>query len=172
MAAANVPELSEVEELARVKQLLFAIRASLPKELFAGSFTLRSKLPWKATQLRELLLHRFSDIADVAIELYESERIVPAFILTRALVETTSMMYWLFTRSSDFLDKWDEEAYDKFLMKGLVGTRIKPVRLESHNVLTDLDHLDKKFEGLRRMYDELCEFTHQTGLVLWVRTPL
>ena len=32
--------------------------------------------------------------------------------------------------------------------------------MESYNVLTAVNRLDKEFGGLRQMYDNLCEFTH------------
>lgn len=45
-------------------------------------------------------------------------------------------------------------------MKGLVGSKDGTTKIESHNILTAVDRLDKEFIGLRRMYDTLCEFTH------------
>jgi hypothetical protein len=160
MDALDVSKLSDPERLALAKQLASNIHDSLPKELYAGSFTLKSKLPYKATSFREVLIHRISDIADVAVELYESNRLVPAFIATRALVETTAMLYWLHQKPSEFLEKPDEDAYDKFLMKGMLGSKDRTTKAESYNVLTAVDRLDKKFKGLRQMYDTLCEFTH------------
>src|SRR5215475_4101125 len=108
MNAVDVSTLTDPQRLELAKQLALNIRGSLPKALYAGSFTLKSKLPYKATSFRELLIHRVSDIADVAIELYESNRLVPAFILTRALVETTAILYWLHQKSCEFLEKPDE----------------------------------------------------------------
>jgi len=105
MDAVDVSKLSDAERFALAKQLASDIRGSLPNELYAGSFTLRSKLPYKATSFREVLIHRISDIADAAIDLYEKDRLVPAFIETRAVVETTAMVYWLygnFILSSNF----------------------------------------------------------------------
>ena len=72
MAAIDVSTLSDDERLALAKQLASDIRSSLPKELYAGSFTLKSKIPYKASSFREVLIHRVSDLADVAVELYEA----------------------------------------------------------------------------------------------------
>lgn len=160
MDAVDVSTLSDPERLALAKELASNIRGSLPKELYAGSFTLKSKLPYKATSFREVLIHRISDIADVAVDLYESNRLVPAFIATRALVETTAMVYWLHQKSCEFLEKSDEDSYDEFLMKGMLGSKDGTTKHESYNVLTAVDRLDKEFKGLRQMYDTLCEFTH------------
>lgn len=106
------------------------------------------------------MIHRISDIADAAIELYESDQLVAAFILTRAVVETTAMIYWLYQKSRESLEKPDENSFDEFLMKGILGSKDGTTKYESYNVLTAVDHLDKEFKGLRDMYNTLCEFTH------------
>lgn len=160
MAAIDVSILSDAERLALAKQFASNIRGSLPKELYAGSFTLKSKIPYKASSFREVLIHRVSDLADVAVELYEANRLVPAFIVTRSVVETTAVAYWLYQKSSDFIEKRDEEAFDEFLMKGMLGSKDGTTKYESYNVLTAVDRLDKEFPGLRDMYNTLCEFTH------------
>lgn len=160
MEATDISKLTDAERLALAKQLASNIRDSLPKELYAASFTLKSKLPYKATSFREVLIHRVSDIADVAIDLYEKDRLVPAFIVTRAVVETTAVIYWLYQKSREFLEKQDEKSFDEFLMKGLLGSKDGTTEIESYNVLTAVDCLDKEFPDLRDMYNTLCEFTH------------
>ncbi|MDP3823080.1 MAG: hypothetical protein Q8R33_16545 [Burkholderiales bacterium] len=160
MEAVDISKLTDAERLALAKQLASNIRGSLPKELYAASFTLKSKLPYKATSFREVLIHRVSDIADVAIDLYEKDRLVPAFIVTRAVVETTAVIYWLYQKSREFLEKQDEKSFDEFLMKGLLGSKDGTTEFESYNVLTAVDYLDKEFPDLRDMYNTLCEFTH------------
>jgi hypothetical protein len=160
MNAVDVSTLSDPDRLALAKELASNIRSSLPKELYAGAYTLKSKIPFKAASFREVLMHRVSDIAEVAVELYESNRLVPAFIVTRALIETTATLYWLHQKSCEFLEKEDEDSYDEFLMKGMLGSKDGTTKHESYNVLTAVDRLDKEFKGLRQMYDTLCEFTH------------
>ncbi len=160
MDTVDVSKLSDAERFALAKQLASDIRGSLPNELYAGSFTFRSKLPYKATSFREVLIHRISDIADAAIDLYENDRLVPAFIETRAVVETTAMVYWLYRQSCEFVEKPDEDSFDEFLMQGIFGSRDGTTKHEAYNVLTAVDRLDKEFNGLRQMYDALCEFTH------------
>src|SRR5262249_57538950 len=126
MEAVDVSKLSDPEKLALAKQLVSNIRNSLPKELYAGSFTLKSKLPYKATSFREVLIHRISDVADVAVDLYESNKLVPAFVATRALVETTAMLYWLHQKSCDFLDNPHPHSYDQFLLNAILATKHGP----------------------------------------------
>ena len=45
--------------------------APLPAEVSAPACTHKSKLPYKCLSLRELLIHRISDLADASIELFE-----------------------------------------------------------------------------------------------------
>lgn len=160
MNKVDVSKLSDPERLGLAKEFASNIRDSLPKELYAGSFTLKSKLPYKAASFREVLIHRVSDIADMAIELYESNRPAPAFLATRALLETVAMLYWHYQKSCKFIENSDEDSYDEFLMKGMLGSRDETTKLDSYNVLTAVDQLDKEFENFRKMYDRLCEFTH------------
>ena len=160
MAAIDVSTLSDSERLSLAKEFAANIRACLQKELYAGSFTFKSKLPYKASSFRAVLIHRISDLADVAVDLYASSRLVPAFIVTRSVVETSSVVYWLYQKSLEFLEKQDEEAFDEFLMKGMLGSKDGTTKFESYNVLTAVNYLDKEFSGLRDMYNTLCEFTH------------
>ena len=160
MGVPDLSKLSDAERLSMAIQMAADLAVSLPKELYAGSFTLNSKLPYKACSFREVLIHRVSDLADVAVELFASERLVPAFVMTRAVVETTAMMYWLHEKASEFLQKKDENAFDEFLMKGMLGSKDGTTTQVSYNVLTAIDRLNKEFGGIRGMYDKLCEFTH------------
>lgn len=160
MSAPDLSQLSDAERYGLAKKLVIAMRGSLPKELYAGSFTVNSKLPYKACSFREVLIHRQSDLADVAMDLYEAKRLVPAFVMTRAVVETTALMYSLHTKAQDFLTTKDEDAFDGFLMKGMLGSRDETTSHESVNILKSVDRMDKEFDGLRDMYNTLCEFTH------------
>jgi hypothetical protein len=160
MDAENVAEMTDGERFELASRLATDIRNALPKELYAGAYTLHSKLPFKADSLREVLIHRVSDLADVALELFTGEKLVPAFIITRSVVETTALIYRVDQKSKEFISNRDERTYDEFLMKGLLGSRDGTTPEESHNILTAIQHLDKEFGGLSQMYATLCEFTH------------
>jgi hypothetical protein len=160
MEAVDVSKLSDQEQLQLAKKLSGNIRASLPKELYAGSFTLKSKLPYKAASFREVLFHRLSDLAEVTYDLFEIGRLLPAFVLSRAVVETTALLFGLYVKTSEFLEKPDEDSFDEFLMKGMMGSKDGTTTYSSYNALKAIDRLDKGFPGLRDMYNTLCEFTH------------
>lgn len=157
---ADVNNWDNEKKLKLARDFALNIPADLPKKIEARAFTLKSKIPFKATCLREVLLHRIAELASVAVELYEKDKLVPAFIITRAVVETASMIFWLNEKISDFFLSKDVKLLDGFLMKAMLGSRDGTTELESYNILTAVDRVNKRFSGFRRMYDRMCEFTH------------
>lgn len=160
MRSVDLSALDDGGRIALAREFVTNFSASLPKELYAGSFTLKSKLPFKATSLREVLFHRATELGSVAVELFESNRLVPAFVVTRAIVETVAALYWLHEKVSQFLDSKDIEAFGQFLTRALVGSKDGTTQVEAYNALSAVDRLDRRFTGFRTKYDTLCEFTH------------
>lgn len=160
MDQVDVNDMSDEERLSLANEVATNIRESLPREIYAGYFTSESKIPYKATSFREVLIHRVSDLADVSITQLDEGKRVPAFVTIRSVVETSAMMYWLWKKTQDFLDNEDEGQYDEFLMRGMLGSRDGTTHHESFNILSAIDHLNREFEGLRKMYDSLCEYAH------------
>ena len=87
---------AEKKELEEAKQLSRRLSSNLPKKIVAASLSYYSKLPFKAFSLREALIHRIAELSEVAVELFESEKLVSAIIMTRSVYETTSVLYWLY----------------------------------------------------------------------------
>jgi hypothetical protein len=154
------PKKSEREYLVEARVFATNIFASLPLTVEAAALTWKSKIPFKALSLREVLIHRVSELAMVAVDLYECDKLVPAFIITRAVVETVAMTYWLSQKVGLFLDSKDIKELDEFLMKAMHGSRDSSTPLDSYNVLTAVDRMNKEYDGFRKMYDGLCEFAH------------
>lgn len=146
--------------LKEVRALADAIASSLPVRIQIAALTLKSKLPFKALSIRELLIHRMSALATAAVELYEAQRVVPAIVLTRAAVETLAVLFSLCDRITRFLEDHDISELDNFLMQGLLGSRNNPDVPTAVNVLTSVDRMDKKIKGFRQAYDGLCEYAH------------
>lgn len=152
--------LDEAMLLKEVRGLADAIASSLPERIHIAALTLKSKLPFKALSIRELLIHRMSALASPAVELYEAQRVIPAIVLTRATVETLAVLFCLCERITRFLQDKNVSELDSFLMQGLMGSRNDPDLPIAVNVLTSVDRVDKKIEGFRQTYDSLCEYTH------------
>ncbi len=151
---------TEREYLLETRVFATNIFASLPHNVEAVALTWKSKVPFKALSLREVLIHRIAELSMVAVDLFECNKLVPAFIITRAVVETVAMTYLFSQKNSEFLGSKDVKKLDEFLMKAMFGSRDSSTPLDSYNVLTAVDKMDKEYNGFRKMYDWLCEFTH------------
>lgn len=151
---------TEKKELTKAKQLSRQLSSNLPKKIKAASLSHYSKLPFKAFSLREALIHRIAELSEVAVELFESEKLVSAIIMTRAVYETTSVLYWLYKRLKQVCATKELGNIDEFFMKYLFGSKNGEGPLESYNILTAIDHTDKDFKGYRNAYDSLSEFAH------------
>lgn len=160
MKVADIENWDDEKRLSLARELATNITESLPKEVDARAFTLESKLPFKATSLREVLIHRIAELASIAVDLYQRDKLVAAFVITRAVIETVAMIYWLHEKVTEFLSSKDIQKLDEFLMRAMLGSRDGTTSLESYNVLTAVDRVDKAFPDFRQMYDRLCEFTH------------
>ncbi len=146
--------------LLEVRQLADILASSLPDKIQIAALTLKSKLPYKALYLREVLLHRVSALATPAVELFERDQAIPAVVLTRAIFETFALFYALHDRLVCFLAEQNSVDLDDFLMHSLFGTRNWPEMPSSTNALTHVIRVEKIIPGFHSMYDKLCEYTH------------
>lgn len=156
MTDALLPE----DSFTRAKLLAQAIALSLPQKVDAAGLTLQSRLPFKATSVRETLIHRVSALASPAVALLEAGNLVAAIVLTRAVLETVAVVFSLRREVDAFLENGKVERLDDFLMACLVGSRWPDAETQARSVLTMIDHLDKQFEGYRATFDSLCEYAH------------
>ena len=136
------------------------IASSLPNKIQIASLTLKSKIPFKALSIRELLIHRLSALAINAVELLEKGHVVSGVVLTRSVVETVAVLYVLHERIFRYLENNNLKDFDDFLMRCLLGSRNKTGKREAINILNAIDRVDKKHSGFRIAYDGLCEYTH------------
>jgi len=150
----------EKKKISKAKQLSKQLTSNLPKKIKAESLSHSSKLPFKAFSLREVLIHRIAELSEVAVELFELKKIVPAIIMTRAVFETTSVLYWLYKNLKQVCATKELGNIDEFFMKSLFGSKNEERLIESYNILTAIDHTDKDFQGYRNAYNSLSEFAH------------
>jgi hypothetical protein len=148
----------QYSNLARI--IINDLEAKLPAQISFPASTSASKLNFKALTLREVLAHRVHELASVAIELYDRDLAIPAFIMSRAVLETVCLLYSFYQSVQRFKLDQDKLKFDEFLSKALAGSRNKSTPYEALNILSSIDKADKEFDGLKRMYDSLCEFTH------------
>ena len=129
-------EIDDDIGLKKAREQVNIISSCLPNRVEAAGLTLKSKLPFKALSLREVLIHRISELAECAMIKYEERKIVPAFVLTRAVIETVALIYWLHKKIAELLESKDIEKLDYFLMKAMLGSKDNTTNIESYNVLT------------------------------------
>jgi hypothetical protein len=141
-------------------ELAERIKSSLPQEIDIAALGTPSKLPFKVISLRELLLYRIAELSGAAVDLYKSSKVVPAIVLTRGTLETTSMLFALDAIVRSALKGGDVSSTDETLMKMLLGGRSELAPERAINILTHIDKMNEKYEGLRWWYDELSEYAH------------
>jgi hypothetical protein len=132
----NLSSDDDARILKEARGFVDVFASSLSERVQVAALTLKSKIPFKALSVRELLLHRVFALASAAVELFEANRVIPAVILTRAVVETLAVMFTFHERLSRFLENKNATELDKFLMCSLVGARNNPDMPRSINILT------------------------------------
>jgi len=150
----------EVKRLVDVKSFSEQIKKRLPDKIIAASLSHNSKLPFKAFSLREALIHRVAELSQTATTLFESNQLVPAIIMTRAVFESTAVLYWLYEKIRNVSVTRELGNIDEFLMKSLFGGRDDKSPVVGYNVLTAIDHINKKFAFYKESYDNLSSYAH------------
>jgi uncharacterized protein (UPF0262 family) len=110
--------------------------------------------------VREVLLYRVSELAEAALRCYEDNQLVATAILSRALMESVALSYWLYKELQNSLKRGTSDKIDEFLGKALVGTKNEGTPLLAHNVMSAIDVVTKDLPDYRKLYEELCEIAH------------
>jgi len=101
------------------------------------------------------------DFSEAAQLLLKQDKVVPAIPLVRSLFENVAITNSVVNAvESSLSNNKLTNDFDDLITKIKFGTRYSD-EIVSINVLTQIDKLDKQFNGLRKYYDALCEFTHQ-----------
>jgi hypothetical protein len=160
MEEIDVEKMSDEQRFELAGKYADNVRNALTVALRRSDYRSNAEMLFRAGCYREVLIHRFSDLADVALQLLASRTMVPAFVVVRAVLETTAVMFQFRQKSEAFLNSGDVDAYEAFIKKGLLGSRDGSTEEESQNILTIIRHCEKKFSGIEAMYARLCEYTH------------
>jgi hypothetical protein len=160
----TLKEINEDTILNDSRELIQRFKESLSSQVDPAGLTLNSKIPFKVLSLKELLFHRITMLAQVALDIYEENKRVPSYILMRSTVETCALCFALRKKMSNFLEDKNLNEFDDFLVKGLSGGRDEKAKHSAVNILTCIDHVDKEYKNFRKMYDVLCEYAHPNYL--------
>lgn len=152
--------LNEKLFLENLEQNIADLTDSLTTEIDGKKISGISKLPFKVVALAFSLHHRAVDLAENSLRLFKGDNYLASAILIRSLMETTSLVFLTQKKINEVVESKELGEIDDFLMKGLFGGRTEDAPLTSANILTAIDHTDKKYDKYREMYDELSEFAH------------
>lgn len=151
---------SPEESLANIKDLLSLFDKRITPSVDKESTSPISKVPYKLLCLRALYQIRICDLGQASHLLYTKKAYLPAFVLTRAVMETVAMFYVCFSKVSATTKKDDVDDIDDFLMKALLGTRDGIGSVKHYNALTAVQHVGKINKAFEELYVGLCEFAH------------
>ena len=145
------------DQLEEVLKLIVGIKNNLPEKVTPTN----EKILFKALSLRALLLHRITDLGEAAYKMLNSRTIVPSIILTRAIIESFSVLFFLHNKLKDYSNnKLQLDSFNDEVNNILLGSKNKTTQIEAKNIVTIIQHVNKELDGFEEIYNELCEFTH------------
>lgn len=148
------------ERLQSILIKIVSIKSALPKSISSGAFSIKAKIPSKVHLARETIGYRVLNLSETAYDLIQKDEFVPALILIRSILESTAVLYTIKENVANCLEKENIGDFDDTIMRVIFGSRDKSTSLEAVNVLTMIDKWDKKTKLVRKIYNDLCEFSH------------
>lgn len=148
----------------RLNGLVLTLKNSLPAE--APLILCKAMDPSRALILRETCLYRISELTESAYEDFAKDRLIPAFIMTRAIMETESLFWTFLDEIEEALKNKNIEKIRVFLSMALTGAKAKQAKemgreLDPHNVLKLVrDKMGKRITYYYNQYEALSEFSH------------
>lgn len=158
MAQSDLPD--EAALLKKGLQLGLGIRLSLPPRIDPATVSTKAKIPFKALCIREVLLYRVSELGNAGLECYQQKQLVAAGILSRSLMESVAVLYWMNEKIKTSVENGSTGDIDDFFKKVLIGSRNGSSPLDAYNVLKAIDIVTKDIPHYRNLYEELSEIAH------------
>ena len=140
--------------------LIKEIECNLPKEIDENFMGDKTHVVNKYFTTRAGLMYRAYELALSAHECAIKNQIASSITLTRALVETVSVVGYLNHKVDDFDKNKDLTAFNETVMRVMLGSRSEGVPHSSVSILTTIGHIDKIMPGFRLTYDNLSEYSH------------
>jgi hypothetical protein len=147
------------DDQSRVRETAIRFRQNLPKYVDVVELGVKSKIPFQVMSLREALIWRTDELLWNAKEALERKDISTAAILARALIENTALI----SRLVDVFDQrasLSPQAMSEQLIQLLFGTREWEQMPKAVNILTCVEHVDKKVQGIEQVHKSLSEYAH------------
>jgi hypothetical protein len=144
----------------KIDKMINELRLHLVDIIEHFHYSKTAKIPFKVHSFIEIMNLRMLDFSEAVQLLLKQDKVVPAIPLIRSLFENVAITYRVISAvESSLSNNKLTNDFDDLITKIKFGTRYKD-EIVSINILTQIDKLDKQFNGLRKYYDALCEFTH------------
>ena len=150
-----------------INKILTEWKTSLCEEIDIGGLFSRNKIahkwkaPFRSLTLRETVAWRTQDLLGQSLLLYDSGHLLGARIILRSAFESVAMLIYL----NQLLRQVSEETlgFHEFSKKTstlLMGSRDGSTPLKSLNIITILEKCNRKYPGIKELYDALSESAH------------
>lgn len=127
--------------------------------------------PPRCVVLRETCLYRIAEIAESTYEAFEKDRLIVAFSLSRAFMETEALFWSFIDELENSIQTRNIDKIRQFLSKCMVGVKNTVLKqfkspenisliLDPINVLNCIDKMEKQVTHYRLQYDSLSERAH------------
>ena len=156
----SLKQLTADEYLHYARIIIKSITDDLQSKVKCKATDSNLNIPFKILIHRETLAYRVSELTKAALQLYESDLVVPAFIMTRAVVETASLLFSLHKQVRQYCKDRDAAKLNAVLLKTIMGSKDNSTDIPCDNILNSVDKMNKEFPGMREGYETLCEYTH------------
>jgi hypothetical protein len=127
------------------------------------------RIPYKVLDYRGAITWRFAEFARASLDAFAREQYAAAILLARGAMECAASLWYLYSKVDETVSGGSLDDLDRCVMRLLLGRKKKPDDLppdvdapDAINVMTFLDHIDKKMKGVgfRDHYEQLSEIAH------------
>lgn len=144
-----------------------SLKRALFKTLDMGSLHSRNptahkwKAPYRSLELREVVYWRMLDLLDQSWILHKQGHALGARILLRSALETLAILIFLNQKMEKVLQgTLDFHTFSANTEALVLGSKNGSTPIGAVNILTVLDGCEKKYEGIKGVYERLCESAH------------
>jgi len=111
--------------------------------------------------VRELVFWRVTDLLEQAHLLHLKEHGLGTRILLRSVIETIVVLVYINQKMNAVVSgKLDFHEFSNISSKLLLGSKNGMTDLSAVNIMTVLKHCERKYRGISKIYNELCESAH------------
>lgn len=149
------------------EQNLANLQASLTKSISVGGLLSRNpgaykwKAPFRCWMLREAAFWRVTDLLTQSLALHRQGHGLGARILLRSGFETLATLIYLNLKMQAVVDgKLNFHSFSQMTAQLVIGKKNDTEGPVAINVVTMLTHGDRRYPGLRGIYDSLSESAH------------